>query len=120
MSKEPKLGLFQGIPVITRGDYFEKYEIVPIDAPIDSTKAYVPLEVYVTSHWRNAFYPVNHEDINLLGERLSRFMQKDVKVHYGLNLIKVWNRGQVVVGHRPPSFFKGTFVPEEDEKLYTF
>lgn len=120
MSKEPKLGLFQGIPVITRGDYFERYEIVPMEGTIDTTRAYVCLEVSITGHWKNLFYPVNHGDINALGEKLSRFKQKDVKVRYYNDVIKGWNCGQVVIGHRPPSFFKKGLLNDEDEKLYTF
>lgn len=112
MDKEA-FGLFEGMPIVGRKSLFEQYGIEHKPGEVYGHVKRLPIDVNSRGKL-HTFYAMNVEDINLLAEKLSRYKRSEVKIKHNNHILKMWHRGQVVMGYRPPSFFNGGHGADQD------
>jgi len=112
-------GLFEGIPIIGLGRVLLEYGACVYPGTPIGYVDHIPLTVTLPRRKFHTFYAMNKEDINLLAGLLSKHKQTELTISYGLHILKMWHRGQVVAGQRTPKDFYPEINREEDER-YTF
>lgn len=113
------LGTLDGIPVIGRLDFFDQYDIVHLPGEVVGGELHLDIRVIMTTSRRHTFYAMNREDVDLLAERLSRIKNTEVKIMWNTHTLKMWHRGQVVMGKREPKHFEPS-LSEEENNRYKF
>lgn len=108
------VGRIAGHKVVVTKSIANRYAVEPCEHEGEILLEAPHIVIRIRAGLSHCFLVFSKESLNPVAEYLSRGTTKKVEVRMAFYELKGWDRGQVVVGHRPLSFFTDHYTKKEE------